>query len=59
MMTFVHPPNNSKFGEYVDRIYLIEFVINDIADTAKSASYFNLHLEIDSEGLWFLLGLLL
>ena len=48
-MTFVHSPNNSKFGEHVDHIYLIEFGINDITDTAKSASYFNLHLEIDSE----------
>ena len=37
--------NYSKFGDFVDHIYPI-----DITDTAKSASYLDLHLEIDSEG---------
>ena len=38
--------NNSTFGDFVDRIYPIE--IKDT--TARSASYFDLHLEIDIEG---------
>jgi hypothetical protein len=41
--------NNSKFCDFVDRIYLIELEINDTADT-DTASYLDLHLEIDSEG---------
>jgi hypothetical protein len=32
------------------RIYPIELEIKDTTDTARSASYLNLHLEIDSEG---------
>ena len=40
--------NNSKYGDFVDRIYPIELEINDITDTARSASYFDLHFEIDS-----------
>jgi len=43
--------NNSKFGEFVDRIYPIELEIKDTTHTARSASYLDLHLEIDSEGL--------
>jgi hypothetical protein len=35
----------SRFGDFVDRIYLI-----DTTDTARPASYLDLHLEIDSEG---------
>ena len=27
--------NNSKFGDFVDRIYPIEFEINDTIDTAR------------------------
>ena len=41
---------NSKFGDYVDRIYPIELEIKDTTDTVKSASYLDLHLEIDNEG---------
>ena len=37
-------------GDFVYRIYPIEFEIKDITDTDRSASYLDLHLEIDSEG---------
>ena len=43
--------NNSKFGDQVERIYPIELEIKDTTDTVKSASYLDLHLEIDNEGL--------
>ena len=36
--------NNSKAGDYVDRIYHIEHEIKDTTNTARSASYI---LEID------------
>jgi hypothetical protein len=39
---------NSRFGDFVDRIYSIELEINDTTDTDRSASYFDLHLEIDN-----------
>ena len=42
--------NNSKFGDYVEQIYPIELEIKDTTDTVKSASYLDLHLEIDNEG---------
>ena len=45
--------NNYKFGDFVDRIFPIELEIKEITDTAtfcRSASYLDLHLEIDSEG---------
>jgi hypothetical protein len=42
--------NNSRFGDFVDRIYPIEFEIKDTTDTDRSASFLDLHLEIDSEG---------
>ena len=42
--------NNSRFGNFVDRIYSIEIEIKDTSDTNRSASYLDLHLEIDSEG---------
>jgi hypothetical protein len=42
--------NNSRFGDFVDHIYLIELEIKDTTDTDRSASYLGLHLEIDSEG---------
>ena len=42
--------NNSRFGDFVDRIYPIELEIKDTRDTNRSASYLDLHLEIDSEG---------
>jgi hypothetical protein len=38
---------NSRFG---DRIYPFEFEIKDITYTDRSASYLDLHLEIDSAG---------
>ena len=41
--------NNSRFGEFIDRIYPIELEIKDTTDTYKSASYLDLCLEIDSE----------
>ena len=42
--------NNSRFGDFIDRIYPIELETKDTTDTDKSASYLDLHLEIDSEG---------
>ena len=39
--------NNSRFGDFVDRIYPIELEIKDTTDTARSASYLDLHLEIE------------
>jgi hypothetical protein len=42
--------NNSRFGDFVDRIYPIEVEIKDTTDTDRSASYLDLHLDIDSEG---------
>ena len=42
--------NNSWFGDFVDRIYLIELEIKDITDTDRSSAYLYLHLEIDREG---------
>jgi hypothetical protein len=41
---------NISFGGFVDRIYPIELEIKDTTDTYRSASYLDLHLEIDSEG---------
>ena len=46
----VRSQNNSRFGDFVDRIYPIELEIKDTTDTDRSASYLDLHLEIDSEG---------
>ncbi len=46
----VHSLNNSMFGEFVDRIYLMELEIQDTTDTDRSDSYLDLQLEIDSEG---------
>ena len=42
--------NNSRFGDFVDRIYPIELEIKDTTDTDRLASCLDLHLEIDSEG---------
>ena len=39
------------FGDYVDRIFPIELEIMDITGTDRTASYFDIHIEIDSEGL--------
>ena len=42
--------NNSRFGDFVDPIYPIELEVKDTTYTDRSASYLDLHLEIDSEG---------
>jgi hypothetical protein len=42
--------NNSRFGDIVDRIYPISLEIKVTTDTDRSASYLDLHLEIDSQG---------
>ena len=41
--------NNSRFGDFVDRIFPIELEKKNTTDTDRSASYLDLHLEIDSE----------
>ena len=40
---------NSRFDDFVHRIYPIELEIKDTTYTDRSASYLDLHLEIDSE----------
>ena len=42
--------NNSRFGDFGDRINPIELEIQDTTNTDRSASYLDLHHEIDSEG---------
>ena len=42
--------NNSRFGDFVDRIYPIDLEIKFTTNTNRSASYLDLHLKIDSEG---------
>ena len=42
--------NNSRFGDFVDCIYLIDLETKDTIDTDRSASCLDLHIEIDSEG---------
>ena len=42
--------NNSRLGDFIDRIYPIELEIKDTTDTDTSVSYIGIHLEIDSEG---------
>jgi hypothetical protein len=42
--------NNSRLGDFVDRIYPIELAIKDTTDTDRSTSCVDLHLELDSEG---------
>jgi hypothetical protein len=39
--------NNSRFCDFVDRIYPIELEIKDTTDTDRSASYLDIHLEIE------------
>ena len=41
--------NNLKFGNFVDRLYPIELEIKNRSDIAKSASYIDLHREIDGK----------
>jgi hypothetical protein len=40
----------SKLGIFVDRIYPIDLETNNTTDTDRSASYLDLHLDIDCEG---------
>ena len=40
--------NNSRFGDFVDRIYPIELEVKDTKVTEMSASYLDPHLKIDS-----------
>ena len=47
----IHSLNNSTFVDFVDCIYPTELNIKDITDRAMPASYLDLHLEIDSDGL--------
>jgi hypothetical protein len=42
--------NNSRFGDFADCIYPIELEIKDTPDTYRSASYHDLHFDIDREG---------
>jgi len=48
--------NNSKFCEFVNRIYHLEIEIKYTTDTARSASYLDLNLKIDRHG-WLRLKL--
>jgi hypothetical protein len=41
---------NSRFGDFIDRIYPNELETKHSTDTDRSASYLDLHIEIDSEG---------
>jgi hypothetical protein len=42
--------NNSRFGDFVDRIYSIELEIKDTTDTDRSASYLDLRFESTVRG---------
>jgi hypothetical protein len=42
--------SNSKFDDFVDRIYPIEHEIKDTTYTARYAFHLDLHLEMDIEG---------
>ena len=48
--TQLHKLNNSRFGDYLHRIYPNELEVNDTTDNQTSASYLSLHLEIDNGG---------
>jgi hypothetical protein len=43
--------NNTKFSDFVDRIYPIELEIKETTDTVMSVSFLDIHFEIDSEDL--------
>ena len=43
--------NNSRFGDFVDRIYPIELEIKDTTDTDRSASYLDIHFESTVRGV--------
>jgi hypothetical protein len=42
--------NILRFGDFVEHIYPIELEIKDTTYTDRSASYLDLHLDIDSKG---------
>ena len=42
--------NNVWFGAYLHCIYPNELQVKDTTDTEKSASYLDIHLEIDNHG---------
>jgi len=42
--------NNSRFGDYLHRIYPNELKVKDNSNTQKCAFYFDLHIEIDNGG---------
>jgi hypothetical protein len=50
LMLLVLSLNNSRFGDFVDRIYPIELEVTDTTDIGRSASYLDLHPKFDSEG---------
>jgi hypothetical protein len=41
--------NNTRFGDYLHRIYPNELEVQDTIDTQKYVSYIDLHLKIDSQ----------
>ena len=46
ILCYVTILNNSRFGDFVDRIYTIEFEIKDTTYTDRSASYLDLDLHL-------------
>ncbi len=42
--------NNSRFSDYLNRIYWNELEVKDTTDTHEAASYLDLHFEIDNGG---------
>jgi hypothetical protein len=50
VFTFRYKDDILSLDNYSDRIYAIKPEIKDTTDTDRSASYLDLHLEIDSEG---------
>ena len=42
--------NNSRLGDFVDRICPIKLEIKDTTDTDRTVSYLDLHFEIDTDG---------
>jgi hypothetical protein len=49
LVDFMQGSLNKRYGDFVDRIYHIELEIKDTTDTARSASYLGLMLDINSE----------